>query len=75
MNRSDVQVARAEALRFVGLCDELLAVKSRRWSRSCGGYVEDEWDETCWIAGALTGSHRRSSLDLTRSLANMRRRR
>ena len=72
MNRSDIQDARDTAERFVTKCDELLETKQRSWNGK--EYIVEPWNETCWIAGKLTGAHRRLSLDLTRALAHMRRR-
>lgn len=75
MRRADVIAARAAAQRFVELTDELLAEKQRTYDFETKAYVEQEWSETAWIAGRLTGAHRRASLDLTRALSWMRRRR
>lgn len=74
MNRKDVQTARDLAAEFVELSDELLAVKATRWDQNRAEYVKEQWAETWRIAGKLTGAHRRKSLDLTRTLAHMRRR-
>lgn len=74
MNRSDVETARAEAVRFIARCDALLAATGQRWDHENRRYVEVKKPPLHLLHGKLTGSVKRSSLDLTRALAEMRRR-
>jgi hypothetical protein len=66
VNRSDVEASRALAIRYVKACEELLA------KRAPNGQT---WDQSWIVGGKVSGAHRRLSLDLTRALAHMRRRR
>ena len=75
MTRSDVEKARNLASDFVAASDALLAATGHRWNQETREYDVIEWRATHQIAGKLTGAHRRLSLDLTRALAHMRRRR
>ena len=75
MTRSDIIKARDLAAEFVAASDAVLAATDHRWNQETGEYDVIEWRETWQIAGKLTGAHRRLSLDLTRALAYMRRRR
>lgn len=64
MKRSDVKTAKTEAKRFIERADALLKTEAGR-----DGY--DIWDAAY---GKQCGAVRRASMDLTRALADMRRR-
>lgn len=77
MNRPDVQDAVAEAKRFVKRAEALLKTEVPEWvwdeKAGRGQYVKRPWTGVsgpCKEAAAA----KRSSLDLSRSLAQMRRR-
>lgn len=80
MNRTDVKASRDLAAQYVKACDELLSIT---WLEpffdpkdgTFLGRMPKQWRTTDVIAGKQTGAHRRLSLDLTRALAHMRRRR
>jgi hypothetical protein len=72
VTRSDVIAARAAALEFVHLSDQLLEKPFTTYDHDNGSWVEKEWRETWMIAGALSGAHRQSSLELSRVLSRMR---
>lgn len=74
MNRSDVETARAEAVRFIERCDALLAEEGHRWDHEARVYVKVKKPPLDLVSGKFTGAVKRSSLDLTRSLAQMRHR-
>jgi hypothetical protein len=73
MNRDSVLAARAEALRFIGRCDVLLGVEITRWNHTTEKFEKSTpWWNTNDPAPSQTGAVRRASMDLTRSLAAMR---
>lgn len=77
MNRDDVKRARDLAAQFVKASDGLLTTMNRTWEPAGpegAKLVASRWKDTGQIAGKATGAHRRLSLDLTRALAEMRRR-
>lgn len=58
MKLTDIQQAKAEALRFIKRCNQLEQLKPSDFDVQCGSMY--------------TGYIRRASLDLTRTLAQMR---
>lgn len=72
MTRTEVERARALATEFVAICDQLLAVERSTYDAVTRTWTAKKWTNTTWVSGALTGRHRRLSLDLTRQLAQMR---
>lgn len=74
MNRQDVEAARAEAARFIARVDALLAETGQRWDHDARRYVDVKKPPLSLVSGKFTGAVKRSSLDLTRALAHMRRR-
>jgi hypothetical protein len=76
VNRQDVEHARAEAWRFIFMCDGLLASKPStyvgRTEKGSHTYEPRPWDGQ--YPSKEAASVKRSSLDLTRTLAHMRRR-
>lgn len=77
MNRAEVETARAEALRFIDRCDILLVAKVERWTYKDGQreLTNEPWANN-WTNDAPKeqGAVKRSSMDLTRALADLRRR-
>ena len=74
MNRADVEAARSEAVRFISRCDALLIEEGHRWDHEARQYVKVKKPPLHIVSGKFTGAVKRSSLDLTRALAHMRRR-
>jgi hypothetical protein len=74
VNRQDVEAARAEAVRFIARVDALLAENGKRWDHDARRYVDVKKPPLHLVSGKFTGAVKRSSLDLTRALAHMRRR-
>ena len=72
MNRQTVIAARDEALLFVTRCDNLLAVKVTEYDPTTSTRIAGEWRATYNGAPKQMGALRRSSMDLTRALAEMR---
>lgn len=70
MNRRQVEAAVVEAERFLDAAKALLATEVRAWN-------DGVWSTTAWKGGSdapkQSGAVRRASMDLTRSLAEMRR--
>ncbi len=74
MNRTDVEDARSEAVRFIARCDTLLAATVDAWNHKERRYEKRKWLGTDQSPSADAATVRRSSLDLTRALARMRKR-
>lgn len=73
MTRDTITAAIAEAERFVERAKALLAVEVNTWDYRDGSRNLREWKLTS-DAPKEQGAVRRASMDLTRSLAEMRRR-
>jgi hypothetical protein len=74
MNRADVEAARAEAVRFIERCDALVKSEVDVWDHKSRQYVKRKWVGSHQAPSKEAAAAKRSSLDLTRSLAHMRRR-
>ena len=72
MNRQTVKQARAEALRFVDRCNELLDIVVDQYDPDTKSRIRLPWRSTTCGAPKQMGAVRRASMDLTRSLAAMR---
>lgn len=77
MNHVDVAEAKAEAERFIAKCDDLLNTLVQTYQRDHKTgeyvYVPKKWDGTQY-PNIRAAAVKRSSLDLTRALAKMRKR-
>lgn len=72
MNRPAVKAARADAQRFISRCDELLAMQVEQYDHETKRRDKLPWTGAYATATKQTGAVRRASMDLTRSLAEMR---
>lgn len=74
VNRLTVEAARDQALEFIAACEELLDATTFQWHDDAKQHLPTRFTTTSFGGfGKLTATVRRRSMDLTRSLADMRR--
>ena len=74
MNPADVKAAMADAERFLKRCKELFAVDVTTCDYRTNEHKTQKWNGHKYAASKQTAAVRRASMDLTRSLAEMRKR-